>query len=140
APVNDLPIAAYESSDPTIATVSATGLVQATNKLGTVTITVRALNTLVATASLHVVGAPARLVVTSGSGQSGVVATTLPVPFTVQVLSAENEGVPGVTVAFQALTAGGAVARATATTDQQGLASTSITLGPSAVGYTFQAA
>jgi hypothetical protein len=138
SPVTDLPITGWASSDPTIATVTSAGLVQGL-KSGTVTITARALNLLLATASLHVVGLPARVAVLAGGAQSATVGTTLAQQFKVQVMSAAGEGVPGVTVNFQAITAGGSVGMATATTDVQGLASTTATLGTAAGPYEFRA-
>jgi len=138
SPVTDLPITGWTSSDPTIATVSAAGLVQGL-KSGTVTITARALNLLVATASLHIVGLPARVAVVGGGAQSATVATALPQQFQVQVLSAAGEGVPGMMVNFQALTTGASVGTAMATTDVQGLASTAATLGTAAGAYEFRA-
>jgi hypothetical protein len=138
SPVSDLPITEWTSSDPTIATVTPAGLVQGL-KSGTVTITARALNLLLANASLHVVGLPARVAVLVGTAQNATVGTTLPEPFQVQVMSAAGEGVPGVTVNFQAITAGSSVGTATATTDGQGLASTTATLGTAAGAYEFRA-
>jgi hypothetical protein len=138
SPVSDLPITGWTSSDPTIATVTSAGLVQGV-KNGTVTITARALNLLLATGSLHVVGLPARVAVLGGTAQSATVGTPLAQPFQVQVMSAAGEGVPGVTVNFQAITAGGSVGTATATTDGQGLASTTATLGTAAGAYEFRA-
>jgi hypothetical protein len=138
SPVGDLPITGWTSSDPTIATVTSAGLVQGL-KSGTVTITARALNLLLATASLHVVGLPARVAILGGNAQSATVGTTLAQQFQVQVMSAAGEAVPGATVTFQAITTGGSVGTATATTDAQGLASTTATLGTAAGPYEFRA-
>ena len=138
ATVTDLPITGWTSSDPTVATVSATGLVQGV-KSGTITISAHALNLLVGTASLHVVGLPARLAVTSGSAQIATVGTTLTQPFQIQVSSAAGEGVPGVPITFQSITPGGSVGVATATTDVQGFASTTAAVGTAAGTYEFRA-
>lgn len=136
--VTDLPITGWTSSDPTIAAVSATGLVQGV-KSGTVTISAHALNLLVGAASLHVVGLPARVTLISGGSQTATVGSTLTQPFQIQVVSAAGEGVPGVPIAFQAITQGGSVSIATATTDVQGLASTTATVGTAAGTYEFHA-
>jgi hypothetical protein len=136
--VTDLPITGWTSSDPTIATVSPAGLVQAL-KSGNVTVTAHALNLLLGTASIHIVGLPSRVAILSGGSQSATVGTTLAQPFQVQVLSAAGEGVPGVTINFQALTSGSSVGTATAMTDVQGLAATSATLGTAAGAYEFRA-
>jgi adhesin/invasin len=138
SPVIDLPITAWTSSDLTVATVSATGLVQGV-KTGTVTITAHALNLLVAAASLHVVGLPTRFAILSGGAQTTTVGSTLTQPFQIQVLSAAGEGVPGVPITFQAITSGGSVGAGTATTDVQGLASTIATVGTAAGTYEFRA-
>ena len=138
AVVSDLPITGWTSSDSTIAKVSASGLVQAI-KSGTVTISAHALNLLVGTASLHVVGLPARVAVIGGGSQTATVGATLTQPFQIQVLSAANEGVPGVPITFQAVTPGGSVGLSTATTDLQGLAASTATLGTAAGTYEFRA-
>ena len=136
--VADLPITGWTSSDPTIATVSPAGLVQAL-KSGNVTVTAHALNLLLGTASIHIVGLPSRVAILSGGSQSATVGTTLAQQFQVQVLSAAGEGVPGVTINFQGITAGSSVGTATVTTDVQGLAATTATLGTAAGGYEFRA-
>lgn len=136
--VADLPITGWTSSDPTIATVSPAGLVQAL-KSGNVTVTAHALNLLLGTAAIHIVGLPSRVAIVSGASQSATVGTTLAQQFQVQVLSAAGEGVPGVTINFQGVTTGSSVGIATATTDMQGLAATTATLGTAAGAYEFRA-
>jgi hypothetical protein len=138
AVVTDLPITGWTSSDTTIAKVSASGLVQAI-KSGTVTVSAHALNLLVGTASLHVVGLPARVTALSGGSQTATVGSTLTQPFQIQVSSGAGEGVPGVPITFQSVTSGGSVSLAAATTDVQGLASTTATLGTTAGTYEFRA-
>ena len=138
AVVTDLPITGWTSSDTTIAKVSVSGLVQGV-KSGTVTVSAHALNLLVGTASLHVVGLPARVTAISGGSQTAMVGSTLTQPFQIQVSSAAGEGVPGVPITFQSVTPGGSVSLATATTDVQGLASTTATLGTTAGAYEFRA-
>ena len=71
------------------------------------------------------------LTLVSGSGQTGTVAKALASPFTVKMSDASGNPVSGVTVTF-AVTAGGGTLSATSVTTVQGLASTTLTLGPNA--------
>ncbi|MFI5311184.1 MAG: beta strand repeat-containing protein, partial [Gemmatimonadales bacterium] len=71
------------------------------------------------------------LALVSGNGQSGVVGSTLGSPVAVQVTASDGIGVGGVPVAF-APASGGSVGNATVTTDANGNASTSWTLGAAA--------
>lgn len=64
----------------------------------------------------------------SGDGQSGAVATTLPVPLTVQVTN-DGAPVPGVVVTFAPVAGSGTVTPAVDTTDGAGFASRPWTLG-----------
>jgi hypothetical protein len=59
----------------------------------------------------------------------GLVGQALGVPIAVQALSAENEPVPGVPVAWTVLTGGGSVGRSASVTDTEGMARTPVTLG-----------
>jgi uncharacterized protein (TIGR03437 family) len=74
---------------------------------------------------------PARVGVVTGFPASGTAGATLATPFAVEVLDAQGVKLPGVSVAFSATNA--TVNPASATTDAQGRASTTVTLG-SAVG------
>src|SRR5262249_47924800 len=71
---------------------------------------------------------PTAIAVVSGSGQTGKAGSTLAQPAQVRVTAADGQGVAGVTVNFAAPT-GGSVGSASTTTDAQGLASTTMTLG-----------
>src|ERR1700726_2403216 len=82
--------------------------------------------------------------VTSGDGQGGAVATTLPNPLVVTVYTYDNTGNPviptaGITVAFSIISppgaTGAAVSNAIAVTGSDGTASTSVTLGSLAGQY-----
>lgn len=73
---------------------------------------------------------PARVNVVAGFSGTGTVSTALAAPFTVEVVDAAGAPVSGVSVAFTAT--GATVSPATATTNAQGRASTTVTLGAAA--------
>jgi uncharacterized protein (TIGR03437 family) len=73
---------------------------------------------------------PARINVVSGFSGTGTVSTMLATPFTVEVLDAAGAPVPGITVTFSAVNA--TATPASATTNAQGRASTTVTLGATA--------
>ena len=85
------------------------------------------------TVILAVQPVPATLAAVSGSGQTGTVgkpaATTLAQPLVVRVTATDGLPVQGVAVSFAATSGSGSVAPAAATTDANGLAQTSWTLG-----------
>jgi Bacterial Ig-like domain (group 1)/PcRGLX-like protein central beta sandwich domain/Dockerin type I domain len=69
------------------------------------------------------------LVLVSGNNQSGIVSQTLANPFTVKASDAAGNPLSGVTVTFATALGGGTLSTASAITDSQGLASTTLTLG-----------
>ena len=73
--------------------------------------------------------APASVVVVSGDNQNGTAGTALPSALTVKVVDQYGNAVPNATVMF-ADDANGTFASATVTTDANGMASDTITLGP----------
>jgi hypothetical protein len=73
---------------------------------------------------------PASITMISGDGQSGTVATELPLALTVHVADAGTRPVAGVTVNWAVTAGGGTLTPATSTTDAAGNASTRWTLGP----------
>lgn len=135
--VNGLPVT-WRTLDPTIATVSAEGVVSATSKAGSTTLTATGLNGLSAQAAVDVQPA-AQLVAVRGDNQSGIVGGQLPVSMTVQALAANGHFVSGATVNFAAVNGLGSVAQSSVATDIGGLASTKLTLGQSIGTYTFTA-
>lgn len=137
-PVTDLPLT-WSTSDASIATVSSTGLVTSTAKTGSVTLTVTGLNGISQQATISVQPV-ATLVVQSGADQSGTVGSTLPTPFQVQAFDATQQPVIGAPITFAAVSGAGTVSPATATTDAQGYASTTLTLGSAAGSDVFTAA
>lgn len=72
----------------------------------------------------------ATLSVSGGNGQTGPVGKPLGTPLTVKVSDLNGNGVSGFNVAFSIASGGGTLSAALATTNTQGLASTSLTLGP----------
>lgn len=76
-------------------------------------------------------GLAANLVMVSGNGQSGTVGTALPSPLTVMVTDTNGSGVSGTLVSFSVIGGGGSLSTSSATTNGLGLASVTLTLGPS---------
>ncbi|MDX1567881.1 MAG: Ig-like domain-containing protein, partial [Longimicrobiales bacterium] len=76
-------------------------------------------------------GGAENLVKVEGDQQSGIVGEALSVDPTVQVRNADGDPVSGVSVEFQVTSGGGSVSVSTRTTDAQGRASTTWTLGTS---------
>ena len=65
----------------------------------------------------------------SGNGQEGVTGEVLANPFVVEVRDQYDDPMAGVTVTFSLLTGGGALSATTATTDANGRAASTLTLG-----------
>jgi uncharacterized repeat protein (TIGR01451 family) len=72
---------------------------------------------------------PATLALVSGDNQTGTVGQPLSAPLVVKVTDANNSPVPNVSVTFSVLAGGGTVAQSPVSTNTQGLASTTLTLG-----------
>jgi len=135
--VTGLPVT-WRTLDPTIATVSAEGVVTATTKAGSTTLVATGLNGVVAQTTIDV--APAtQLVAIGGDNQSGTVGSQLPVSMTVQALAANGHFVTGASVTFAAANGLGTVSQSTVATDLGGLATTTLTLGQTIGTYTFTA-
>ena len=135
--VSGLPIT-WRTLDPTIATVSAEGVVTATNKAGSTTLIATGLNGISGQATVDVQPAT-QLVAVRGENQSGIVGGQLPVSMTVQALATNGHFVSGATVTFAAVNSLGSVSETSVATDIGGLASTKLTLGQSIGTYTFTA-
>lgn len=84
-------------------------------------------------------GVPSSIVVVDGGGQSGTIGTALAEPVIVRVLDVQGRPVQGQQVTFTVMIGGGAVDPATPTTDANGEASSSWTLGPVAGAQQLQA-
>jgi hypothetical protein len=74
---------------------------------------------------------PTHLVIVSGGGQSGDVSTSLALPLVVQALDGASRSVAGVPVVWT-VTGGGSVSAASGTTDNDGKATVTWTLSPTA--------
>ena len=135
--VTGLPVT-WRTLDPTIATVSAEGVVTATNKAGSTTLIATGLNGISGQATVDVQPA-VQLVALGGDKQSGVVGAQLPTGMTVQALATNGHFVSGATVNFAAANGVGAVSQSSVATDIGGLASTKLTLGQAIGTYTFTA-
>ena len=72
---------------------------------------------------------PDAIVVVSGNNQSGRPGRSLANPFVVEVIDANDDPVSGVTVTFAVTAGGGSVSPASATTNNNGRAQTTLTLG-----------
>ena len=142
APVNDL-LVVWTTSDSSIARITPTGNVTATvtarGPRGTVTFTAKAPTGVLGTAKLTVLPLAIRLVVVGGNNQTGVAGLNLALPLAVEVQATDGRTIAGALVNFRAVTAGGAVASATATTDSAGRAKTIMQLGRGAGTYSFEA-
>ena len=121
----------WASLNPTIASIAApgAGAGAALAVRGTARIVSQLLNGPTDTVTVQVLLRARRLAVQSGSGQLGVVNTSLPQPLVVKATANDGVGVAGVSVRFAVATGGGAVGSTTVTTDANGVASTSWAMG-----------
>jgi hypothetical protein len=120
----------WASSDTTKATIGTnTGLLTGA-LVGTTNVTAaKGAITSTATAVTVLPGSASSLVIISGNNQTGTVATALPAPFVVEVRDGLGNPVPSVQVSFTMVTGAGTLDHATATTDSNGRASATLTLG-----------
>jgi hypothetical protein len=129
---NNNPVAAvplkWTTSDPSVATITDAGSMQALGSRGSVVVTATTPTGVTDGANVVVVPQPTSISLVGGGGQHGNVGTALAAPAVVQVNAADGLGVPGVNVVFST-PVGGHVGVASATTDADGRASTSLTLG-----------
>lgn len=86
--------------------------------------------TFIAIGTAVVAGTPTTFSMVSGNNQTGSVGTALTDPLVVKVTDANTIPIPGVSVNFLVVTGNGTLSVAQTTTDQQGQASTRLTLGP----------
>jgi plastocyanin len=76
-------------------------------------------------------GPPTDLAKVSGDEQTWFFSNPLPEPYEVVVLDANGRGVPGIEVAWIVASGGGTIAPTVSTTNEDGVASATHTLGPS---------
>ena len=138
ATVANVPVG-WASSDPSIATISNSGTLTTTGKRGTVTVTATTPTGATDNASVTVRLPASAIVLVSGGGQTGKAGATLAQPGVVRVIANDGAGISGVTVNFAPPT-GGKVGSSSVTTDANGLASTSLTLGGTVGPQSFAAA
>lgn len=129
----------WSSSNAALAPVNGLGVLQAPNVRGSVFVRAVTPNGVKDSTRVTFVPVPVAVSVVSGSGQTGVVAARLPLPLRARVTAADNLGVKGVPVRFQALTGGGSVRDSVVITDSLGFADDSVSLGTLAGAATFQA-
>ena len=128
AVVPDVPLV-WTTSDASVAAVNATtGAVTTSNKRGTATVTATTPTNVSDNGTVTVLLPPIGISLVSGGGQIGKVGALLGQLAVVHVTAADGVGVAGVTVNFAAPT-GGSVGSTSVTTDAQGQASTTLTLG-----------
>ncbi|MDH3497977.1 MAG: plastocyanin/azurin family copper-binding protein [Gemmatimonadota bacterium] len=83
---------------------------------------------------------PAAISVVSGNNQSATVGTALPAPLIVNVTNSDGAALSGVVVSWTVVAGGGALGSATSTTNAQGQAQTTYTVGANAGANQVQAA
>ena len=132
----------WVTSDATLATVASTGdaaaAASSVGRRGTVTLTAITPQGVSGSTRFNIVPPAARVVVISGGNQTAIAGSVLAQPLIVEVQATDNLPVPGATVAFRAVTAGGTVQTATAVTDATGRASTNLTLGRTGGVYEYE--
>jgi uncharacterized repeat protein (TIGR01451 family) len=122
----------FSSSNTNVAVVDPTGVVTSVLP-GSATITATYGSLPPAQAMVADIAAvPATLALVSGDNQTGTVGQPLAAPLVVKVTDATNRPVPNVQVTFSVLAGGGTVAQSPVSTNTQGLASTTLTLGQTA--------
>ncbi|MBA3894885.1 MAG: Ig-like domain-containing protein [Gemmatimonadales bacterium] len=119
-PIPDAPVE-WESGDPTVVTVSATGLLLAL-KPGTAEVTAAAGAASASASASVIVQSIAALQALEGNGQTAGPGVAVPTAPAVQVRDAMNDPVPGVRVRFQVGGGSGTVTGEIQTTDAQGIA------------------
>ncbi|MEP6999085.1 MAG: Ig-like domain-containing protein, partial [bacterium] len=132
----------WTTSDATIATLTPTSSVTATvaglGRRGSATISAITPSGITGSARVTVVPPPARVVLISGGAQTGIAGSVLALPVVVEVQATDNLPVPGTPVTFRAVTAGGNVTTASAVTDAQGRASSTMSLGRAGGTYQYE--
>lgn len=129
-PMTGVPVV-FSTPDPTRATVTASS---ATVTWLPVRGAARVIATLPSgliadTAAFDVTLPATQLAIVSGDAQSGALGAELPAPLVVRALAGDGVPVPGIEVTFAVATGGGTLGTPTATTDANGDASTTWTLG-----------
>jgi hypothetical protein len=124
----------WSVSDPTKATISATGLLTPTGSRGTINVTATAANGIAKTVAVALAPGAAGLRVVQGAAQKGPAGSVLPLEAVIELFSAD--GLPaastGQTVTFSASGAGASISPTSTTINSSGRASAKMTVGGSA--------
>jgi len=123
----------WSTSDPRVVQVNGDGLATAAGP-GSATVTASA-GSHSASATVTVRQTAAHITAVQGDGQGGVASQALPGPLVVQVTDALNRPVAGILVQFATSDPGAFVTPDTATTNRNGFAATTLTLGPAPGAY-----
>ncbi|HEV2130959.1 MAG TPA: Ig-like domain-containing protein [Longimicrobiaceae bacterium] len=118
----------WESSNPDVATVDASGQVRGVRP-GIVTITASSEGRSGTASVVVTAGPPSQLMIVSGSAQTAPVGGALPDPLVVRVTDADGNPVPGVTVSWATASGSGVVQPASSVTDAAGIARAQWRLG-----------
>ena len=129
----------WSRSDPSLGAVNDSGLFTPNGTRGTVVVTAATYGAVKGTASASLVPPVGSIVVISGDNQTGAILTPLALPLVVAVKAADGVGVAAQTVTFAA-TDGGTLSPASAVTNANGQAQTTLTLGARGGVYNFTAA
>ncbi|MBI1722901.1 MAG: IPT/TIG domain-containing protein [Gemmatimonadetes bacterium] len=121
-------VVTWASLSPSIVTANATTGIVTAVALGSADVRAT-FDTLVATVTVSVTQVPALLAKIAGDQQSGAFGTSLSTSLTVQVKDRLGTGVGGVAVIFAVTQGGGSMGAISVTSDPNGLASTTWTLG-----------
>jgi hypothetical protein len=125
---------AWSVQDPSRGTVSATGRFKPSQTRGSTNVIAKLPTGITAQAIVTITPVASQIVVASGGDQNGVVGTALAQPIVVEVRAFDNLPVSGVPITFAVTAGGGSITTTNATTDANGRASTSLTLGTVAGG------
>jgi hypothetical protein len=130
----------WSVNDTTVGSISTTGLLTPSGKRGNVVVTAATLKDVPVKGAVTdtLAPPPASIIIASGDNQSAAVTQPLAQPLVARVLGADKLGVPGQTVTFAAID-GGTVTTASAVTDTNGRAQTTVKLAARIGAYNFTA-
>ncbi len=122
---------AWASSDPTVVTVDAAGVITSVRP-GTASVTATSGSQQGRSEVTVIAGAATRVVAAGGEGQTGTAGAVLPTPLSVRVTDVDGNPIGGVPVTWSVATGGGSILAVVATTDAAGISTARWTLGPAA--------
>ena len=137
------PVAAFfvgwKTSDTTVAKINGAGRLIAPNLRGSVKVIGSTPTGIVDTTTVTFAPVPVIITADSGNAQAGVVADSLGADFVARVKASDSLGVPGITVRWTAVTAGGAVRDTLLLTDANGRVRTRGVFGDTVRVYSYTA-